>query len=643
MQKLLIVAVLLVPSSFHVMAFERSDYVKHVETKADITSAYTWYRVCNPEAGDFTISNSRDFNVTFINAKGAATGSHFEIRANLSSFRNVSERICNPYNSVSSYENGTIVTIVADNCTLIMSERFIEEYSWERFNPTGNIFRANTCYDIKVVGSYPVAYGQNYVNVDNVLGYRGMYFSEYALWLAGWDRRKCINANSTNGSRLNYPLGLFEGTGGPARSMCINITKMDNYGGKQWEIRVVDNQTNATVPFEVISNSTDWACMVMIVNLTNNGNDTFCVYWNNSLAPNMTYSTDFASVGPTSLQVANHQFGFRGSTIQTIDNFSFGRNVDGQELITTMTGDGGVTSNLARDVGSCQFSQINGTVVKWNNCTNGVIGCTYMFAAYNNFTRVVCSGFPSPSTNNDGYYDVCGDGSAAPSTVFYRKNDGTMGTLHGTTQSTQDAAGMYSCGKDAYGTHAFFYYNASWAQSITNSNRSNVNTRETTAPDPIITFPATAENGNYVGNLNTMNIYIGVTGNSTSATHDVWAWLENRPILTVGRNESFIGNASEADGRLAMETGILSSLPNASIYTTQQVYARNLSDSQVLGRFDKVALSGNQRWAFNYITGADSFVNMFNITPALYTLEMSTTNSSQITDTVSKLINNTKQ
>ncbi len=95
----------------------------------------------------------------------------------------------------------------------------------------------------------------------------------------------------------------------------------------------------------------------------------------------------------------------------------------------------------------------------------------------------------------------------------------------------------------------------------------------------------------------------------------------------------------------AIEIGICTSVIGANVvkYTDQKLYARNLSDAQVIGRFDKVAASGNQRWAFNYITGSDTNINMFNITPVLYTVEMNDLTAEQITDTVGKLINSTKQ
>lgn len=100
--------------------------------------------------------------------------------------------------------------------------------------------------------------------------------------------------------------------------------------------------------------------------------------------------------------------------------------------------------------------------------------------------------------------------------------------------------------------------------------------------------------------------------------------------------------AGEAEGGIAIELGINSSLPSATKYSFQQVYIRNLSNNQVLGRFDWVASFGSQRWLLNYITTGESYVMAPNLTTAVYVLEITDKTSSQITDEVSRFINATK-
>lgn len=99
----------------------------------------------------------------------------------------------------------------------------------------------------------------------------------------------------------------------------------------------------------------------------------------------------------------------------------------------------------------------------------------------------------------------------------------------------------------------------------------------------------------------------------------------------------------EAAGRNSIGLGIQNALLSGyTNYTGLQIYARNLSNSQVKGTFDRAAKKGTKMWAFNRIGVSDSHVNMFNLTPVLYTLELANKTSSQITNQVELLINATK-
>ena len=99
----------------------------------------------------------------------------------------------------------------------------------------------------------------------------------------------------------------------------------------------------------------------------------------------------------------------------------------------------------------------------------------------------------------------------------------------------------------------------------------------------------------------------------------------------------------ETAGRNSIGLGIQNALLNSyTNYTDLQIYARNLSNAQVKGTFDRAAKKGTKLWAFNRIGVSDSHVNMFNLTPVLYTLELANKTSSNITLQVEQLINTTK-
>ena len=99
----------------------------------------------------------------------------------------------------------------------------------------------------------------------------------------------------------------------------------------------------------------------------------------------------------------------------------------------------------------------------------------------------------------------------------------------------------------------------------------------------------------------------------------------------------------EVAGRNSIGVGIQNALLSGyTNYTDLQIYARNLSNAQVKGTFDRAAKKGTKLWAFNRIGVSDSHVNMFNLTPVLYTLELANKTSSNITLEVEKLLNATK-
>jgi hypothetical protein len=80
----------------------------------------------------------------------------------------------------------------------------------------------------------------------------------------------------------------------------------------------------------------------------------------------------------------------------------------------------------------------------------------------------------------------------------------------------------------------------------------------------------------------------------------------------------------------------------ATIYSNQKVYLRALNGSSKVATVDKVAVYGNQRWLIHYENETESPLGLFNITPVVYVLEMKNISLSQIRNTVTAFINNTK-
>lgn len=133
----------------------------------------------------------------------------------------------------------------------------------------------------------------------------------------------------------------------------------------------------------------------------------------------------------------------------------------------------------------------------------------------------------------------------------------------------------------------------------------------------------------------TSYIFISCTDSNTSVGN------QNRNSTSGALKVSITG--LETQRRNSIGTGIQNSLLNSyTNYTDLQIYARNLSNSQVKGTFDRAAKKGNKMWAFNGIGVSDSHVNMFNLTPVLYTLEFVNITSARITNLTELMINATK-
>lgn len=112
-------------------------------------------------------------------------------------------------------------------------------------------------------------------------------------------------------------------------------------------------------------------------------------------------------------------------------------------------------------------------------------------------------------------------------------------------------------------------------------------------------------------------------------------------LSSSGALEVELTNLGDTIGN-AIDSGIQNSLvwPGATVYNNQQVYLRNLANSQVLGTADRVVVYGNQRWIINYDN--TTALGLFNLTPAIYTLDLVNVSSTFVTAQVRVFINSTK-
>ncbi len=129
-----------------------------------------------------------------------------------------------------------------------------------------------------------------------------------------------------------------------------------------------------------------------------------------------------------------------------------------------------------------------------------------------------------------------------------------------------------------------------------------------------------------------------------SGEHNVSIQIRDNASNVNAYNWTFKVSANESEARAAIEQGAANSvLSSYQTYTDQQLYVYYLNNTQKSGRFDKVIISGNQTWAFNFLTESDTYTNiagLYNNTLVIWENQSLTTE--QITNQISALINQTK-
>lgn len=128
----------------------------------------------------------------------------------------------------------------------------------------------------------------------------------------------------------------------------------------------------------------------------------------------------------------------------------------------------------------------------------------------------------------------------------------------------------------------------------------------------------------------------GGTVNTTRISSRDDSNVSQRPVLTITYRY-----ATEHEGDLAILQGIASSLPAAPVTSDQQVYQVTSAGQHATGRFDQAARSGNQTWAFNYVTENESATSMPSLSTLLNVWENSSLFWEQIASQVETFINQT--
>lgn len=139
--------------------------------------------------------------------------------------------------------------------------------------------------------------------------------------------------------------------------------------------------------------------------------------------------------------------------------------------------------------------------------------------------------------------------------------------------------------------------------------------------------------------------HITVAGRTHGHTVNISVSSLNQPAYVTAILGIYTGIiiANESEGRDAIEEGINNTIPNSTRYEDQQIYIINETGDHSTGLFDIVTIEGNQTWAFNYVTGNESFTNVNPILTIVNIWESASLAYSQIVSQVEDLINETKE
>ncbi len=590
----------------------KSDYVQHVQTEAGLTRAYSWYSVCNPSTDDYLIDDAAKFDIDFNQAKNRLESFEFRILKNLSKEVINYNNLCLPYNTSVLYnDTDTNGFETINNCTSIANgTKIVNVQEWLPFNPLGQTLFANMCYDIKIEGSYPAKLGET--AIDNAISYAGFTFDEFAWWNVSYNSSFTFWLKEPNGSGRTYmPLRInITGLSGKVDN-CSNGVLTQNVSGVLTEIpsEIVLDQVNQ-----------DGSCYLrFLANLTANENASFVFFTNGSVSrpeylsgwtPQLWFNQPWGGsafgVWDDGVVSANGTVVYQGLDMRAggwTKEFPSGEVTYDAER--TLRDRGGSMYIFEPSAGGCG-GQTQCKVCMYLNSTDSGDSSQghHVLYALNSLyggTEVVVYDYPGVSSTYYGY------NWAGPNFIS-------------------------DYGKSKQWIWLCLIINLTTKQ-VWIGPRSIANDTTITSLIGRLKVDSNGDAGTYHWSKDRM------ASNNTYYTYNE----SDYPVFAMGSEK--VQGILESEARTAIERGVNSSIISSSyiLHSDKQIYARNLSNAQVLGRFDKVAASGNQRWAFNYITGSDTNINMFNITPVLYTSEMNDLTAEQITDTVGKLINSTKQ
>ena len=112
-----------------------------------------------------------------------------------------------------------------------------------------------------------------------------------------------------------------------------------------------------------------------------------------------------------------------------------------------------------------------------------------------------------------------------------------------------------------------------------------------------------------------------------------------RPILNITYTIPLI--LTEAEAQPVILQAINNIVPNATPYNYQQAYLVDACGNQTYATWHYYVLYNSKRWAINYVTGNEQFVQAANLTPSVYVLETANLTATTLRIQVETFLNTT--
>lgn len=512
--------------------------------------------------------------------------------------------LCLPYTETDQI-NGT--TTEYQNCTQIISGSHPEtRQEWKELK--GLTLEKGKTYYIDIRGFLnPSLEGFSVDVIPNInIAQDSFELNEMAWWNSTWKLSRNISINSTIPGLTYYQVRL-----------AMNITdglNAGNISSNCGDIRFV-NSTGQEIPYYIEicqkgKNSIFWVKVPQI-------NDTISMYYNS------TYTTTTSSL--------NNTFEIYWTSDDNVGWTVGGACAISNDLI-----------NKRLNFTSC--SRYNDIGWSYKTNTSATVNYTFDYVVRSDNTA---SGEMAVIGFNDGIDKVSG---ITPK-ESYGIHSGFWDAATDTYYTSWDSSGI-SAGTTIAGDTTYFA-RMTRAGTVINTTYYSDKERTTSVLSEVAAYTSATRS------FTIFNFVLAFVADNNGGL--TTGWMSNLTLgkysggdvnYSIGVEESIPSGggtvASESQGDSAILSGIGNSTINASYtaYPSQQIYMRNVTTQQQLGRFDYVAVSGNQRWAFNYVTTGDStsgFTYMVNMTTALYVWEAANLTASQITEQVKAFINSTNQ